>query len=225
MRRVLVPRVPPPGERVTVDAAESHHLLDVIRVARGERVAVVDGRGARGVGRLAAVTDDRAVIEIEEVERGVPAEARVVLLGVPRAALLEEALILGTETGATAFVLVRARFSPPGEPRRDRLERILRTAVTQCGRADLPVLHDPVPLASALDGLPPGSRWMCAGGAPTLHRAGDGAACVAVGPEGGWAVDERALLERAGFVAAGLGPHTLRTPTAVAVALGRLSRS
>ena len=35
MNRVVVPAVPEPGGRVIVDAAGSHHLLRVQRVARG----------------------------------------------------------------------------------------------------------------------------------------------------------------------------------------------
>jgi 16S rRNA (uracil1498-N3)-methyltransferase len=47
---------------------------------------------------------------------------------------------------------------------------------------------------------------------------------LAIGPEGGWNAFELALLEQHGFVAAGMGPRTLRTDTAC-VALLALAQS
>jgi 16S rRNA (uracil1498-N3)-methyltransferase len=180
---------------------------------------VADGRGRAGEARLVALDAGRAVLEILAVEESGEPPARVVLLGVPRGPLLEEAVTLGTEAGASAFLLVRSRRSPPGEPRLDRLDRVARAAVTQCGRATMPTLTlgD---LARALAEVPEGERWRCApGGTPLVATAA--AVTFAIGPEGGWEAEELARLDAAGFRPAGLGPHVLRTPTAVAVAMGR----
>ncbi len=221
MRRVVVPALPPPGARVRVEAGASHHLLRVIRLARGERVQVVDGAGAVGVAVLEGVEDDLALLCVESrVERAV-GPARVVILGVPKPALVEEAVTLGTEAGATAFLLVRARRSPPGEVRTERLSRVLQAAVTQCGRADAPTLSAPGSLAAALASVPvEGARWLGdpAGDAPSPVP---GPLTLAVGPEGGWDADEVARLVEAGFAPVAFGPHVLRAPTAVAVGLGR----
>ena len=51
----------------------------------------------------------------------------------------------------------------------------------------------------------------------------ESAATIAAGPEAGFAPDEQAALERAGFVRASLGPRTLRTETAALAALAALS--
>jgi 16S rRNA (uracil1498-N3)-methyltransferase len=45
---------------------------------------------------------------------------------------------------------------------------------------------------------------------------------IAVGPEGGWQTEEVAAAERAGFLAVGMGPRTLRTETAGPAALSVL---
>ncbi|MFZ5477937.1 MAG: RsmE family RNA methyltransferase [Myxococcota bacterium] len=213
MRTVALAGVAP--GRVVLDAVASHHLLNVVRLARGERVRVTGG-GRRGVGVLVGVRDGLAEIEVGEVVE-VAEVARVVVLGAPKPALLEEALTLGTEAGATEFRLVRARRSPPGEPRVERLEKVVRAAVTQCGRASAPGIASGS-LAVALEGLPDGPRWVGVPGAPRPTPS-EGAATVAVGPEGGWDPGEIEALRAAGFRPAGLGPHVLRTPTAVAVAV------
>jgi 16S rRNA (uracil1498-N3)-methyltransferase len=51
----------------------------------------------------------------------------------------------------------------------------------------------------------------------------EGAATIAAGPEAGFAAEEQAALERAGFVKASLGPRVLRTETAALAALAALN--
>jgi 16S rRNA (uracil1498-N3)-methyltransferase len=48
-------------------------------------------------------------------------------------------------------------------------------------------------------------------------------ATIAAGPEAGFAPEEQAALERAGFVKTSLGPRTLRTETAALAALAALN--
>jgi 16S rRNA (uracil1498-N3)-methyltransferase len=226
MRRILAAEpLPAAGEALTLPPSESHHLLNVIRLARGERVIVSDGAGARAEAELEAVERGpegplaRLRLHTREAVEGLP--PRVVLLGAPKPALVEEALTLGTEAGASAFVLFPAERSPPGRPREDRLARVVASAVTQCGRAVAPEVRWAEGLAAALGLVPEGAlRWRCdaRGGSA---GAVTGPLALAVGPEGGWTDRERAQLSAAGFEGASLGPHVLRTPTAVAVALGR----
>ena len=225
MNRVVVPRVPEPGGRVEVDAAGSHHLLRVQRVARGAAVVATDGSGRQAETRLVDVSEGRAVLEVLRLREAPARPARVVLLGLPRGPALEEALTLGTEAGATSFLLVRADRSPPGETRPDRLERVLRAAVTQCDRPDTPTLSGPAPLSATLSALDPAlsDRFLGerAGEAPP-PGVGARAAALAIGPEGGWSPGEQAQLLAAGFHPLDLGPWILRTPTAVAAGLARL---
>ncbi len=223
MNRLLVPHGGEVGERVLAGLAESHHLLDVQRVARGRMVRLSDGEGWVADAELVDVVAGQAVLEVRAV---LPPEAvaeRVVVIGMPKAGALEEALVLGAEAGATAFVLVRAMRSPPGELRADRLDRVLRACATQCGRGELPLVRGPVSLSDL--GPLPAARFVATPGrhpVPSL-LSGEGAA-IAVGSEGGWDEVEQRALEGQGFAPLGLGPFILRTPTAVAVGLGRLCR-
>jgi 16S rRNA (uracil1498-N3)-methyltransferase len=228
VRRVVADRAPLQGERVALDAVASHHLLHVIRLARGEQVRVVDGRGSGAIAVLDGLSEGRAVLlGVAPLAQEAPPR-RVVLLGLPRGPLLEEALTLGTEVGASCFVLARCRRSPPGDVRADRLQRILRAAVTQCGRMDVPEVVGPLGFVDALrasaEAAPDAERWMCEGGGVQVPPP-EGACVVAVGPEGGFDAAERDALAENGFGAVGLGPYVLRTPTAVATALARAFNS
>ncbi len=219
MRQVVVPAIPD-GGLLALSPEESHHLLRVLRLPRGSLLRLSDGRGRQAEARLERVEEGRAGVEILSWTELPALPARLLLLGLPRAALLEEALTLATEAGLTELRMIRARYSPPGDPRMDRLDRVLHAAATQCRRVHLPEIRPACPLAAALEGLPE-ARWIAQPEAPPLIGSA-GAAALAVGPEGGWAPEELALLEANGFRRAGLGAHILRTPTAVAVGLGRL---
>ena len=217
MNRIVVPLLPRPGERIAVDRPGSHHLLRVQRLARGASVVATDAGGGRAHCTLVDVADGLAVLEVVVVLPARPHVERIVLLGLPRGPAVDEALTLGTEAGATQFRLVRAQRSPPGQLRLDRLDRVLRAAVTQCGRADRPAIEQRRSVADALDPLPL-HRFVATPGGGSARRTTE-PAVVAVGPEGGWDPDEQQALVDAGFIPIGLGPFILRTPTAVLAAL------
>ncbi len=225
MRALLAAAVPDAGQALVLAGEENHHALHVLRLARGERVRVTGRDGRVGVAHMDGMEGAQARLVIDELleATGPSLPARIVLLGRPKPALLEEALTLGTEAGASAFHLVEARRSPPGQVREDRAARVLDAAVKQCLRPDVPAVLPALPLGEALarlEGTPNLTRWLCdAGGDAPVPGAGP--LVVAIGPEGGWDEGERAALRAAGFARVGLGPHVLRNPTAVAVALGR----
>lgn len=104
--------------------------------------------------------------------------------------------------------------------------QVLR-AVRQCRRASVPRLEPPQPLAEALaspDWQAAGTRFFLDESAPDARLLGRGpsAACLVVGPEGGWSDAERAALLAAGAVPLGLGGRVLRAETAVVVGLALL---
>ena len=97
---LLVPPGAAPGRREPVDEAEGHHLR-VRRVAAGERVALRDGLGLVGTGRLASDGREWAV-EVEAVERRArPAELTLAIGAGDRdrfAWVVEKAVELGATT-------------------------------------------------------------------------------------------------------------------------------
>ena len=219
MKHLIVPLLPDSG-RFRIDADGSHHLLHVLRMERQGHLQVSDGQGRKGMVRLVDVRGGIAELEVETTEEVPPPLERVVLLGIPKGPLLEEALTLGTEAGATGYRLIQARYSQTGATRTERLERVLRVACTQCHRSHLPRLAGPMRLEEALLSLP-ALRWVGVHGAAAPPAAAT-AAALAIGPEGGWSPEEYAVLHEHHFLPAGLGPFVLRNPTAVAVGLGRL---
>jgi 16S rRNA (uracil1498-N3)-methyltransferase len=214
------------GDQALFSVEQSHQIRAVLRLRPGEEVAVFDGRGDEWRARLVTV-DGQARARIEE-KRPVSSEpaVRVVLYqALLKSAKLELVAQKCTEIGMAALAPVvseRCVTAAPGEPKRRRLEAIVREAAEQSGRGVVPAIHTSLSLGQAL-------RAGTASG-PTIflweeERAlrlrdvdlgGDSVEEVSlfVGPEGGFSRDEADLARRQGAFIATLGPRILRAETA-----------
>lgn len=108
--------------------------------------------------------------------------------------------------------------------RRERWRRIAVEAARQSERGDLPAIHGPLPLASALTRVAPGVKLLLHPlGDPLVDRLGPWSfgqtLSLLVGPEGGFAEEERALAIASGFLPTSLGNNVLRTELAATAAM------
>lgn len=221
MKHLVVPRLPAPGERLGLEAGASHHLLHVLRTPRGAKVQLTDGLGATATAILEDVTDGQAWVRGQEQQAAPRSTRRVAVIGLAKPALIEDAVVMGTEVGVTELRLVVSRYSPPARPRLDRLERLIEAAMQQSGRAQQPTVGV-LSWEEALTGLP-ACCLIATPHAPSPAPT-EGELAIAIGPEGGWSPDEQLRFERAGFVPAGLGAHILRVPTALVAGFSRYGR-
>jgi 16S rRNA (uracil1498-N3)-methyltransferase len=110
--------------------------------------------------------------------------------------------------------------------RQQRWERVAREAVKQCGRAVVPRVEAPRPLAGMLaEAATHDATWLCweGGGVAVGEAARDAGRprrlLLLVGPEGGFTAEEVAQAERVGARTVGLGPRILRAESAGLVAI------
>ena len=151
------------GRREQIDETERHHLR-VRRVANGERVALRDGAGLVGTGRLVA---DGAewLVEVETVERRRQPAGLTLAVGtgdrerfgwmVEKAVELGATAVVPLETERTAGVATRLQGKHLGKVRRQALE-----AIKQCGAAWVLDLEPPIPLAEFAARTSLGRRWL-----------------------------------------------------------------
>jgi 16S rRNA (uracil1498-N3)-methyltransferase len=189
-----------PGRVTTLGEGEAHHAR-VLRVALGDRVRLVDGAGAVGLGQIVKV-----------------AKGSTMVLW-----LAEKA----TELGVFSWRPVMWRRSRNVNPRGEgvgfqtRVRARMVSALTQCGGAWLPVLHPDAPVERALAACPAGVRWLLdSTGEPATSQPVKAPMTIALGPEGGLEPAERSAMLAAGFTPVTLGPLTLRFETAAIAALG-----
>jgi 16S rRNA (uracil1498-N3)-methyltransferase len=219
---VLVPPGAAGGRRERLDDAEQHHLR-VRRARDGERVALRDGAGLVGVGRIAIV--GRAwEVEIEHAERRPRPAALTLALGagdrerfgwvVEKAVELDVTRIVPLVTARTADVATRLRESHLDKLRRQALE-----ATKQCGAAWAMDVEAPETLEAFAARKEPGLRWLAdAAGEPPPASLDGSAVSVVVGPEGGLEDQERTALVGAGYRPLALSAQTLRFETAALAA-------
>lgn len=232
MRRLFAAELPASGGVVALGDAARRHAR-VLRLAPGDAIALFDGRGLEAKGRVVRADDQAIVCEVGAPEQAPLAGPPVVLIqALPKGAKLDGIVRMATELGVSAIHLAVARrsVSRPGEDRAasrvERLERVAREAARQAGRADVPAIVAPAPLAEVA-ARAPDAAWkvvLWEGAREPLGSPGDRAeAWVVVGPEGGLAEDEIDALGRLGFLAGRLAGPILRVETAgpVAVALAR----
>jgi 16S rRNA (uracil1498-N3)-methyltransferase len=216
------------GDRVTFDRDETRHLARVLRLVPGDVVLATDGAGHEFRVRVEALGVEASGTVLASAVRSVESSLAVTLLqGVPKGDKMETIVRACTELGVarirpvlTERTIVRLEPSRWRERAR-RWQRVAREAAKQCGRAVVPDVDVPVPLAQALDG-DHGDLGLCLWEAAIVSLAEtlDARAApprsltVVVGPEGGLARAEVDAARARGFAVIGLGPRILRTETA-----------
>src|SRR5262245_50459949 len=210
------------GHRGKVAEGEAHHLR-VRRVKDGEVVAIRDGAGLVGTGRLVRVGKEWEV-EVESLERRLAPPELILAVGAGDrerfSLVVEKAVELGVttlvplDTERTAGVATKVRPVHLAKLRRQALE-----AVKQSGNPWTCTLDEPVGLVNFLEREPAGQCWLAdpAGVAPPSSLGG-GSCAVIIGPEGGLTESERAAAIEAGYTAVTLGPNMLRFETAAIAA-------
>lgn len=215
---------------VEIDGDRYRHLFRARRLEVGELVRVVDGAGRARNGRVSEVdrTSARFALEGPLVDGSEPAIELVLAVATLRmersAWLVEKA----TEVGVSEI----AWFNSKRAPRRyraaqlERLVRVARAAVEQCGRSRLPKVrlhNDWESLLTEVPGrrsllLDPAAEMLLSEDLHQLPAAPPGQ--IIVGPEGGFARDEISELCGAGARRRSLGERILRAETAAVVASG-----
>jgi 16S rRNA (uracil1498-N3)-methyltransferase len=212
------------GGVVILEEEEAHHLK-VRRVAEGDSVRLVDGRGGIATARVSWEKQVAAARVVATAQVPAPPPTELVVGAGDRDRflwLVEKA----TELGATRVIPLMTERSQQVATRFlaahvEKATRRAREAVKQSGAPWLPAIMPPQPLAEALRSSPPRVRRFLAdpeGGA--LPPIGEGDAVQwAIGPEGGFSEPESAALLAAGFKAVSLGRLVLRFETAAMAAL------
>jgi 16S rRNA (uracil1498-N3)-methyltransferase len=219
----------------TLVGAQAEHMARVLRTQPGMEADVVAG-GHVFHAEVAAVAPSEVRFNlIAEVEAD-PALPVTLVMAVYKFDRMEWALEKATEMGVAAVAPVIARRSEKrlalsAAKRAERWRRIVHEASQQSRRSDVPLIHDPVPLAERVRAASTATRIVLAEQerTATLRNALEEAIAaaqaempaleIAIGPEGGWAPEEEALFDANGWRAATLGPRILRAETAAIAAL------
>jgi 16S rRNA (uracil1498-N3)-methyltransferase len=226
---------------IELPAEVAHQVRDVLRLAVGASLHLLDGRGGEYLAPVVAIDRRNVVVRLGTREEGeAEPPIRVVLCqGMLKAAKFEWVLQKGTELGVAAFVPLIceravAATEAMSEAKRHRWERILAEAVEQCGGTWLPELSAPRPLADALADRPANAialfPWEKEHETPlrrglytALEELGGiervSEVRIVIGPEGGFSAAEAEVAQCHGAIPVSLGRRILRAETAAVVAI------
>lgn len=218
------------GVGIALDRDQTNYLGNVLRLAAGDTVLVFNGRDGEWQASIAGRKRlDRADI-VSQIRRQDHLPDLHYVFAPLKHARLDYMAQKAVEMGASALLPVTTRFTQANRLNVERMRANVIEAAEQCGILSLAEVRDPVPLERWL-GARDGQRLLvfCDEEAPeadpTVALAQEsaktaGGVDVLIGPEGGFAEEERTvLLKQPRLVRLSLGPRVLRADTAAVAAL------
>ena len=217
------------GAEVVFDRNQANYLRNVLRLGQGDAVLLFNGRDGEWQATLSTAQKRTLLATTGAQLRTQPAPGDLHFLFAPlKHARLDYMVQKAVEMGASFLQPVITRHTQVARINLDRMRANVIEAAEQCGVLQVPQVADPVPLERLVHD-PARLLVFCdeladadvadpiatlASAQPYMPLA------VLIGPEGGFAEDERtALLKRPKVVRIALGPRILRADTAAVAAL------
>jgi 16S rRNA (uracil1498-N3)-methyltransferase len=227
--RLFVDAVLAAGATVALEHNQSNYLGNVLRLSEGAAILVFNGRDGEWQASVAGRKrpDHLTIVAQTRPQDRLPDLAYV--FAPLKHARLDYMVQKAVEMGASMLQPVLTRFTQVSRINGERMRANVIEAAEQCGILSLADVAEPLPLDRYLTGRE-GRRLLvfCDEAADTtnplqaLQSAGDASEGIdiLIGPEGGFAEEERAiLLRQPRTLRLSLGPRILRADTAAVAAL------
>jgi len=211
------------GDSCTLDETESRHCARVLRMSKGDRVNLIDGKGVFCEG-LITDPDPRACM-IRITDRKEEFEKRNYRLHIAISPLknpdrFEWFVEKSVEIGVDELTPLICRNTEKPGIKKDRINNIIVSAMKQSIKAYRPVLNDPQDFSeftgreySGLKIIAHCSQSQQRSAITDIYSKGNDAV-IMIGPEGDFSDDEIAVAIEKGFRPVHLGRSRLRTETA-----------
>jgi 16S rRNA (uracil1498-N3)-methyltransferase len=215
------------GAEVALETAQSHYLGTVLRLKPGGRVLVFNGRDGEWAANFAVAKRTAALLVGEKTRPQDMATDLHYLFAPLKSARLDYTVQKAVEMGVSRLQPVFTRHSQAARVNTERMRANAIEAAEQCGILSLPEVGEPLAFSRLLAEWGSARRLVfCDEHAETVDPIAALAGlprsplAVLIGPEGGFAEDERAaLLELPNVIRLSLGPRILRADTAAVAAL------
>jgi 16S rRNA (uracil1498-N3)-methyltransferase len=230
--RLFVQAALAPDATVALDRGQANYLVNVLRLRAGEQVLAFNGRDGEWRAALVVEGRKRVALAVSEQARPQPAPGDLHYLFSPlKHARLDYMVQKAVEMGASLLQPVLTQHVQAQRVNLARMRANAIEAAEQCGILNLPEIAEPRGLTKALAELDAARLLVfcdedaevkdpVAALAALRNASRPPALAVLIGPEGGFAAQERdAILRRPRVVRLSLGPRILRADTAAVAAL------
>ncbi len=213
---------------ISLDRDRAHYVADVIRLEVGGHLHLFNGRDGEWRAVREAGGRREVLLRCEALLRRQSPPPDLDYVFAPlKHARLDYMVQKAVEMGAGRLIPVMTRRTQATRVNTERMRANVIEAAEQCGILTPPDVLEPTPLPRWLAELPPARRLVfCDEAAPQadplapLRAAVAGPLAVLIGPEGGFADEERRqLAAHPGAIVLSLGPRILRADTAAVAAL------
>jgi 16S rRNA (uracil1498-N3)-methyltransferase len=217
------------GETIALERDQSNYLGNVLRLAAGDTILVFNGRDGEWQASISGRKrpDSLTIMTQARPQDRLPELAYV--FAPLKHARLDYMVQKAVEMGASSLQPVLTRFTQVSRVNGERMRANVIEAAEQCGILSLADVAELMPLDRYLGGRD-GQRLLvfCDEAADVANPvralrgepAGPGGIDILIGPEGGFAEEERAiLLRQPRILRLSLGPRILRADTAGVAAL------
>lgn len=215
-----------PGQPVAVEADQANYLFNVMRLAPGAPVALFNGRDGEWLARVEQAGKRAGLLRAEAQTAPLRPPPDLWLMFAPvKKARTDFIVEKAVELGVARILPVLTRRTQGERTRPDKMRAHAIEAAEQCGATFVPEVAEAAALDRVLSGWPDGRRilWAdegLAGNAAAFAALPPGPWAILIGPEGGFAPEEREKLTKLPQVTAvSLGPRILRAETAALAAI------
>ncbi|MFC1786112.1 RsmE family RNA methyltransferase [Candidatus Neomarinimicrobiota bacterium] len=217
--------------KFSLNDLESHHLIKVLRKPLGTEIWLIDGIGSAYYGIVQNMQDDIASGQILETfpKYGENKIQISLCIGILKKDKMNFVVEKATECGVNEFIPLVLDRCIKRDVNQERLTKISKSAVKQCGRSITPNITNPDTLDEILNKYADYSIIVCHESGRNLIEVvpklfkNESKILLIVGPEGDFSESEVHLLKdiKANFI--NLGNRRLRSETAAIVALSQIN--
>jgi 16S rRNA (uracil1498-N3)-methyltransferase len=217
------------GQTVALERSQSNYLGNVLRLSAGETILVFNGRDGEWQAAITGRKRPDALTIVAQTRAQDRLPDLTYVFAPLKHARLDYMVQKAVEMGASALQPVLTRFTQVSRVNSERMRANVIEAAEQCGILSIAEVAEPVPLDRYLAGRDAQRLLVfcdeaadCANPLQALQGelAARGGIDILIGPEGGFAEEEReTLLRQPRITRLSLGPRILRADTAGVAAL------
>lgn len=215
--------------RVPLDRDQGNYLGNVLRLAAGAEVLAFNGRDGEWQAAIEGRKRPDGLVILQQIRPQDRLADLAYVFAPLKHARLDYMVQKAIEMGAATLQPVLTRFTQASRVNTERMRANVVEAAEQCGILSIAAVTDPVPLDRYLSQRPADRLLVFCDEAAEIQNPiqslrdarepGQGID-VLIGPEGGFAEEERALLLRQPkILRLALGPRIMRADTAAVAAL------
>jgi 16S rRNA (uracil1498-N3)-methyltransferase len=222
MQLFYTPDIDPSLPQYFLSEEESKHAVRVLRLAVGNEVTLIDGKGGLYKAEIKDAHPKRTILQIQQVTTEFNKRNHYLHIAIAPTKNLDRVewfLEKATEIGIDEISLIICQRSERKEAKAERLNKIITSAIKQSIKAYHPVLNAPVNLSQFLKQPFNGQKFIahCDDGEKTELAQSiekQNRYLILIGPEGDFTPAEVDTALQNGYKAITLGESRLRTETA-----------